>query len=153
MVMLPVVVVPSVYVPLALAVQVPLTLREPESVTFVQAEGSSPALEMSRFVLRKSRHDELTFQVPTTSPPQAVIPGQVGAPPPPVPAVPLELPPVPDGLGEVAVHAPEIIPAMSAVVRAAERSFINGLLQGEFVRNANQGFPGARRSITVQRRP
>jgi len=67
-------------------------------------------------VLLKFRHDELTFQVPTTSPPQAVTLGQDDPPPPPpVPAVPLELPPVPDGLLEVELHAPEIIPAMSAI--------------------------------------
>jgi hypothetical protein len=119
---LPVVVVPSVYVPLALAVQVPLTLSEPVSVTFLQADGSSPAAPMSRLLLLKFRHDELTFQVPTTSPPQAVTLGQDDPPPPPpVPVVPpLELPPAPDGLLDVGLHAAEIIPNAIAIPRTAD---------------------------------
>src|SRR6187401_262009 len=56
----PEVVVPSVYVPLALAVHVPLTLSEPVSLTLLHVPGSSPAGPMSRFVALKLRHDELT---------------------------------------------------------------------------------------------
>src|SRR5262249_36965452 len=66
----PVVVVPSVYVPLALAVHVPLTSSEPEIVTFMHVRGSRPTSEMSRAPL-SVRHDDATFQVPTTLPPQA----------------------------------------------------------------------------------
>ena len=43
----PDVVVPSVYVPSDLAVNVPVTLSEPEIVTLLQERGSSPASEMS----------------------------------------------------------------------------------------------------------
>jgi hypothetical protein len=67
----PVVVVPSVYVLLAVAVHVPVTSSEPVSVTFLQLVGSRPASEMSRLLLESARHDELTVQVPTTLPPQA----------------------------------------------------------------------------------
>src|SRR5262249_59447843 len=66
----PVVVVPSVYVLLELAVHVPLTFSEPVNVTFLQLVGSRPASEMSRLLLESCRHDELTVQVPTTLPPQ-----------------------------------------------------------------------------------
>lgn len=98
----PDVVVPSVYVPLELAVQVPLTLREPVIVALLQLRGSSPPAVMSRFPLN-FRHDGVTVQVPTTSPPQGVTlavalqddPPLPGLPP--VPTAPplLELPPVP----------------------------------------------------------
>jgi carbon monoxide dehydrogenase subunit G len=43
----PVVVVPSTYVPLALAVKVPVTLNEPEIPTLVQVRGSSPSQDGS----------------------------------------------------------------------------------------------------------
>ena len=98
-VVVPDVVVPSVYVPSALAVHVPLTFMDPLSVTFLHMEGSSKP-EMSRFVVLKVKHDELTVHVPTTLPPQAATLGH----PPPVPvleppAAPAapELPPVPEG--------------------------------------------------------
>src|SRR5690348_14200230 len=86
----PVVVVPSVYEPLDVAVQVPVTVSEPFSVTFLQLLGSSPAIEMSRLLLDSFRHDELTVQVPVTSPPQAETLVQEPEPPP-----VLELPPEP----------------------------------------------------------
>ena len=86
---MPDVIVPSVYVPLELAVHVPLTVRDPEIVTFLQLFGSRPASEISRLLPVKLRHDELTFQVPTALPPQAVT-----LPQPIVDSPPLELPPV-----------------------------------------------------------
>ena len=124
----PVVVVPSVYVPSELAVHVPLTLRDPVIVTFLQLPGSRPAAEMSRSLLLRSRHAELAVQVPTTLPPQAVtFVHDVPPPPvpplalPPVPTEPplppvLELPPVPEGLFE-----PVLEQANPRIVRAVIR--------------------------------
>ena len=57
--------------PVAVAVNDPLTLREPEIVTLVQVRGSRPMAEGSTLPLRL-KHDELTSQVPTTLPPHAV---------------------------------------------------------------------------------
>src|SRR5262245_59283303 len=123
----PVVVVPSVYVPFEFAVHVPLTLSEPAIVTLWQVRGSRPTSEMSSAPLSET-HDDVTFQVPTTSPPQAVPLGQDGPPPvPPLP--PPELPPVPDGLvPEPELHAPKMIPAASAVARTRNCTFIESLL-------------------------
>jgi hypothetical protein len=122
----PDVVVLSVYVPSALAVHVPLTVTVPVSFTFMHIAGSSPAAEMSRFVALKVKHDELTFHVPTTLPPQAATFEHADPPPVPVlpdaPAPPLELPPVPEGLTEPPEHAPASIPAAIAIVRNADRS-------------------------------
>jgi hypothetical protein len=130
---LPVVVVSSVYVPLALAVHVPLTLREPEIVRFTQLRGSRPASETSTFPLN-FRQDELTLHVPNTLPPHGVPPGHdPPAPPlpdepPPVPtAAPPPVPPVPDGVSEPPEHAPEIIPNAIAMARPAGRIFIEPL--------------------------
>src|SRR5947207_2635512 len=67
----PVVVVPSVYVPSDFAVQVPVTWRDPLIDTFWQVAGERPAAVVSRLLLLMSRQEELTFQVPTTLPPQA----------------------------------------------------------------------------------
>jgi hypothetical protein len=92
---LPVVVVPSVYVPSDFAVQVPLTLTDPETPTSWQWVGSRPAIEKSMFVPLNFKHGDDTLQVPTTSPPQALTSlGQVAGAPVllPVPAVPVELP-------------------------------------------------------------
>jgi len=66
----PVVCVMSMY-PVAVVVNDPVTLREPEIVTLVQVLGSRPMAEGSTLPLR-DKHDELTSQVPTTLPPQAV---------------------------------------------------------------------------------
>jgi hypothetical protein len=123
----PDVVVPSVYVPLELAVHVPLTVRDPEIVTFLQLFGSRPADEISRLLPLKVRHDELTAQVPTALPPQAVRLEQDAVAPP-----PLELPPVlvapplaelPPDVGELPelepeLHAAEISPNAITIVRA-----------------------------------
>jgi hypothetical protein len=68
---LPVVFVPSVYVPFEFAVHVPVTLIDPEIDALLQVRGSRPTSEMSRAPL-KLTHDDITFQVPTTSPPHAV---------------------------------------------------------------------------------
>jgi len=124
-VVVPDVVVLSVYVPSAWAVQLPLTFIEPLSLTFVHMRGSRPAALMSRFVVLKVKHDELTVHVPTTLPPQADAFGQ--APPAPVlepPAAPAwpELPPVPEGSFVPLEHAPVRRPAAIAIVRNADRS-------------------------------
>jgi len=116
---LPVVVVPSVYVPFAFAVHVPLTLIEPEIDALLQVRGSRPTSEMSRAPL-KFRQDDVTFQVPTTLPPHGAPFGQDGPPVPAVPvdpAVPLLEPPVPDRVPVVGLHAPEIIPIAIAIAR------------------------------------
>src|ERR1039457_2978401 len=65
----------------------------------VQLRGSRPAAPGSRFPLTV-RHDDVTFQAPTTSPPHGVTlvaPEQDAPPLPPVPVAPplAELPPVP----------------------------------------------------------
>src|SRR5947208_7458842 len=83
----PLVVVPSVYVPFAFAVHVPLTLSEPEIEAVLQVRGSRPTSEMSRAPLN-ARQDDVTFQVPTTLPPQGDPFGQDGPPVPAVPVVP-----------------------------------------------------------------
>jgi hypothetical protein len=74
----------------AFAVQVPVTLSEPESFTSLQAFGSRPTVETSK-TPPTLKHDELTFQVPTTSPPHAGTLEQE----PPAPPVLLVLPPAP----------------------------------------------------------
>jgi hypothetical protein len=57
--------------PVAVAVNDPVTLREPEIVTLVQVLGSRPMAEGSTLPLTV-KQDELTSQVPTTLPPHAV---------------------------------------------------------------------------------
>jgi hypothetical protein len=109
------VVVSSVYVPLALAVHVPVTLSEPEIVGFTQLRGSRPAADGSTVPL-SLRQGDITVHVPTTSPPQAVTLVEQDDPPPP-------LPPVPDGLPDE-VQPPEVIPAAIVIARTAERRFI-----------------------------
>ena len=89
-VMEPVVVVLSVNVPPELAVHVPVVWRDPVTGTVAQPISSSDT-SMSP---DNARHDDVTFQVPTTLPPQGVTLEQV-APPPPLPPE-LELPPDPD---------------------------------------------------------
>jgi hypothetical protein len=83
---LPDVVVLSEYVPLDLAIQVPVTRRDPVTGAGAQFK---PNTDMSSLPVT-SRHDDVTVQVPTTSPPQGCTLEQ-DAPP----APPLELPPVP----------------------------------------------------------
>jgi len=123
-----------VYEPSDLAVNDPVTVSEPEIDTLVQERGSSPASEMSRLLSLNVTHDELTFQVPTTLPPQAVTLGQDAPPPvplelppvlvelPPVPVFPpvLELPPVPDEPIELELQAPKIIAIASVVAGNAD---------------------------------
>jgi hypothetical protein len=128
MVAVPVVVVPSVYVPFAFAVHVPLTLIDPEIDVVLQVRGSRPTSEMSRAPL-KFTHDDVTFQVPTTLPPQGDPFGQDGPPVPADPVVPPpELPPVPVWLFPVELQAPEIIANAIAIARVADWTFIEGLL-------------------------
>jgi len=127
----PVVFVASVYVPFALAVHVPVTDKEPERVTLSQVRGSSPAREMSRSELLNVRQDDVTFQVPTTLPPQAVPFGQDPPDPPAVPVLPATPvpagppPPVPDGPEFAELQAPEMLPNATAITRAADCSFID----------------------------
>ena len=68
----PVVSVLSVYVPSALAVQVPLTCSVPVTGAVGQP---APTSERSRLPLT-FRHDDVTVQAPTRFPPQAVTFGQ-----------------------------------------------------------------------------
>src|SRR5580765_1949314 len=79
----PVVTVLSVYVPLALAVQVPVTCSDPVTGTVLHPRLAS----MTSMSPDSARHDDVTVQVPTTEPPQAVPPGQFGGAPP-APVVP-----------------------------------------------------------------
>ena len=119
----PVVTVPSEYVPSALAVNVPVTVREP--VTGADAQ-PAPAKDRFRSPLT-FRQDDATVQVPTTLPPQAVTLGQ-GAPPPPlfpaapVVAAPPELPPAPGDPPPSGLHPAENIPI--AIASAAARTFM-----------------------------
>jgi len=116
----PDVVVLSVYVPSDLALQVPLTFSDAETVMVVQPI-PSPDASISPLT---SRHDDATLQVPTTSPPQ----GDTSMQDPP-PLLPLPgfsdsvtlLPPAPPGLSERRLHA-AIIP--NAIVRTADWVFI-----------------------------
>jgi hypothetical protein len=95
----PVVTVSSVYLPLSLAVQVPVTSRDPVTGTVLQPK---LARETSMSPDRVKQED-FTFQVPTTLPPQVWTSGQLAGwlvvpePPPPalppLPAPPVELPP------------------------------------------------------------
>src|SRR5450432_1202291 len=81
----PVVVVLSEYVPSALAVHVPVTCKEPVTGAVAQP---APTSIRSRLPLTL-RHDDVTFQVPTTLPPQAVTLEQdAAAPPAPEPPAP-----------------------------------------------------------------
>lgn len=116
----PVVVVLSVYVPSALAVNVPVTASEPVT----GADGQpAPTSERSSVPLTL-RQDDATVHVPTTLPAQGVTLGQDA--PPPLPAVPPPpgLPPPPVGPTGLELHAAENIPAASADARAAERTFM-----------------------------
>ena len=89
---------------------------------------------MSSFPLN-FRQDELTVQVPTTLPPQAVTLSQEAWPPPelpPVPpiCVPLEIPLMPDGVSECMLHAPMVANDI-AITRRADWTFIVRLLRRE----------------------
>ena len=86
----PVVVVPSLYVPSLLAVQVPVTSSEPVTGTVLH-----PRLaRVTSMSPDKVRHDDITFHVPTTEPPQGVAVEHFGGPC--VPPDPLpEDPPLP----------------------------------------------------------
>jgi hypothetical protein len=155
----PVVVVLSEYVPSELAVHVPVTCKEPVTGALAQP---APTSVRSRLPLTW-RHDDVTFQVPTTLPPQLVT-LEHDAPAPPAPT-PFELPPVPDtpvlpGLVpelppvptvsvpplpvepntplELEEHAPEITPTASAIARAADRIFIEQFLSGEGSRRSKR---------------
>ena len=90
----PVVLVLSVKVPSALALKLPVVVSEPTTGTLGQ-----PRLERDTSMSPDNlRHDELTFQVPSTLPPQGDSALQLEAAPPaplvlPPPAT-LELPPL-----------------------------------------------------------
>src|SRR5689334_17958093 len=114
----PVVIVSSVYVPSALAVNVPVTASEPVTGAVGQP---APTSDRSREPLTV-RQDDATVQLPTTSPPHAVTSGHDAPPPlPPVPA----LPPVPVDPPSPVLQASENAAAAIANTSAAERSFIN----------------------------
>jgi hypothetical protein len=102
-VMEPVVVVLSAYVPLALAVHVPVTCRDPATGTdWHPRERSFTSKSPDRL-----RHDDVTFQVPTTSPPHGVAVGQLLPVLPPLPGEPPLPPPPPPELPQpwVAIEA------------------------------------------------
>ena len=107
--------------------KLPVTFKEPEIVTFLQLDGSSPAAATSS-VPPRARHDELTDQLPTTFPPQELpfvqaplVPPVEEVPPVPVPfPPPLELPPVPVSCPEVELQPPETI--ANAIVRLRVRA-------------------------------
>src|SRR6478609_488992 len=134
---LPVVVVPSLNVPLATAEKVPLTLSEPEIVGPTQLFGSRLAFEMSSFP-STFRQVELAVYVPTMLPPQAATllqaPLTGPLPPPDVlddPALGLPAAPgaPPDaGSGELVwLHAPDnTSPNVVTTTRAADWVFIEG---------------------------
>src|SRR6185436_19144299 len=118
----PVVVVASMYVPFAFAVHVPLTCSEPEIDAVLHVRGSRPTSEVSSAPLNVT-HDDVTFQVPTTLPPQGDPFGQDGPPVPALPPAPLVpaplLPAAPERLPPPGVHAPAIATTASAVARTA----------------------------------
>jgi len=110
----------SVQVPLALAVHVPVTWSAPVT----GPDGQPAPAECRSSTPATSRHDDITVQVPTKSPPQGATLGQVPAstvwlvpvlpplaeaPPPPF-VPPLELPPLPVSppLPERALVPPEL---------------------------------------------
>ena len=95
----PSLVVSSVSDPSVLAVKVPVTLMDPEVTTaFLQ---SVPSPDRST-PPETFRHDEVTFQVPTTSPPQAVTSVQASPP-----LLLVVVPPVAAPLDEVGEVPPE----------------------------------------------
>jgi hypothetical protein len=119
----PVVIVPSVYVPSELAVHVPVTDSEPVTDT---VEQPTPSVVTST-VPPRARHEDITLHVPTTLPPQAVTFEQAPPPPPPdppaelppVPTVPpLELPPAPDWPELVLEQAKPKIESAAAIARS-----------------------------------
>jgi hypothetical protein len=150
---LPVVVVPSVYVPLEFAVHVPFTWSEPEIDATLQVRGSRPTSEVSSAPLSDT-HDDVTFQVPTTLPPHGVPFGHNGAPvpavpPPLVPAAPVRLPPL--GLHAAAATAARA----SALLRTLDRTFVEqSFSKGVLLRPFFQVSPfvGARITLLTNRK-
>jgi hypothetical protein len=113
----PVVTVSSVYVPSPTAVQAPVTCSDPVIGAEVQpaptTDGSSVPLTV--------RQDEVTVQVPTTLPPQAVTfeqdapaPPDAEIPPPAAPPLP-SLPPVPDVVPDPEPHPEKAGPSPTAI--------------------------------------
>ena len=138
----PVVIVSSVYVPSAFALNFPVTWRVPVTGAVIQ-----PMPKLFRSACPEMfRHADATVQVPTTLPPQPVtlehdapppVPAVLEPPPvptepavlefPPVPVPPLLVPPAPCGLSDFEPHPPEIRPNASAVTRADDCIFIEGV--------------------------
>src|SRR5262245_35634412 len=114
----PEVVVLSEYVVFALAVNVPVTCRDPVTGAGGQFK---PANVRSRLPLT-FRHDDITVHVPGKLPPQGDTLEQDDPLPPPCPLP--ELPPVPDWPPELELHAPEMMPRAIAMARAADWTFI-----------------------------
>ena len=103
----PDVVVLSVYVPSELTVHVPVTWRDP--VTGADGQPAPALINVMSSSPATFRHDDVTFQVPTTSPPQGLtleqdVPPPLPPPAPPEPDVapdPPMLEVAPEPLGEV----------------------------------------------------
>jgi hypothetical protein len=113
----PEVVVLSKYVPSALAVNVPVTCRDP-----VTGAVGHPAPNDAKSRLPVTfRHDDVTVQVPTTMPPQGVTLGQD----PPAPPLP-DFAPVPDEPPRLELHPPRITPKAIAIARAADWTLVAG---------------------------
>jgi hypothetical protein len=114
----PVVVVISEYVPSALAVHEPLTVSDPVAGAGGQL---SPASVRSCSPVT-FKHDDVTFQVPTTLPPQGATFEHEAAPPP-APVFPV-LPPVPDWGLVVVLQAAQSNPNVVSRARTADWTLV-----------------------------
>ena len=117
----PDVIVSSEYVPLALAVNVPVTWRDPVTGAIGQlapatVRSSAPAT---------LRQEDVTVQVPTTSPAQGVTLGQDAPPAPPPPPGPVApAPPAPGDPPVPELHPSPNTPSAIANASAAVRIFM-----------------------------
>lgn len=111
----PVVIVLSRYVPSDLAVNVPVTAKEP--VIGAEQPGA-PTGDKSKVSLT-ARHEDATCQVPVTSPPQGDTLAQDAPPLPPVELPPVELPPASGEGALLEEHAKKSIPRLIAQANAA----------------------------------
>ena len=120
----PDVIVSSEYVPSALAVNVPVTARDPVT----GADGQLAPATVRSSAPATFRQDDVTVQVPTTLPPQGVTLGQDDPPAPPLPSPsrpsPPALPPAPGDPPEPELHPSQNIPSAIANASAAARIFM-----------------------------
>jgi hypothetical protein len=125
----PVVMVASVYVPSLLAVQVPVTCKDPDTGTVLHPRlAKVTSMSPDRF-----RHDDVTVQVPTTDPPQGVAPGQLEPPAAPeVPPVALD-PPEPGDPPEPPARPPELQPSAAAAAIRTVMSRMNVIRIGGYL--------------------